>query len=164
MRVRVDKCEIVIVFGHGSQKNPWNWHPGSGCSGGAAIVCWPGANSNGLLPEEDLYPNKPETDCQIHWGSQVRDPNNPNVTKFGQRPLADDIFDQVYKNAEQRAQELCKKNCCSKVRVRFIWISKDVGDDPIENPRNKDTDYEGKLKIQDYVFDCKTQKKIPVAR
>jgi RHS repeat-associated protein len=38
--IYVNKCEIVVVYGHGSRENPLRWHVApSGCSAGGSVTC-----------------------------------------------------------------------------------------------------------------------------
>jgi RHS repeat-associated protein len=163
-KILVEKCEIVILFGHGSETNHWNWKVASGCNAAAAVMCWPDANSQGIPPDKDLNPIKPDPDITIQWGDYSEAPGDSSKAEYSRIPLADKMFDTVYKNAVQRAQALCKQNCCAAIRVRFIWKPKPANSKLIENPLNSQTDYGGKLTIQDYVWNCNSPSKTLVPR
>lgn len=51
-KITVEKCEIVIVFGHNRKKDPWQFEFPSTCSGGGLVACWPGL-SNGKIPKQN---------------------------------------------------------------------------------------------------------------
>jgi RHS repeat-associated protein len=151
--VNVGKCQIVVLLGHAKKKRPWKWNMHQ-CSGGAAIMCWPNDNSIGLDGVHDLWPTdleKPDDEFVL-WGDDLApNPENPYEAQFGRTILADAVFDAVRGNALKRAGELCRDGCCKQVQIRFIWVE---GKKRIHNPTNKQTDYEGKTRIQDMGVNC----------
>jgi len=161
--IKVGKCQIVVLFGHGGAKENWKWKINE-CGLGTAIMCWPERNSKGIEDYQDIWPidiEKP--DEQVYWNYDgIVSPNDANATLLGRKLIADKIFDLVYNEAGDAARKLCKGGCCGQVRVRFIWIKKNGT--IIYNPSNIDTDYLGDKTIQDYVYSCKSNQRIFIPR
>ena len=68
--VNVDKCEIVILYGHGGHK-PHTFNFGDGqCRAGVFVGCW-NHNSNSLIPGPNRIPGAPDNtgtqDDGINW-------------------------------------------------------------------------------------------------
>lgn len=151
--VKVSKCEVVVLFGHGFTKRPWTWEVATGCNAAGAITCWPSANSAGIPQEKDLWPaSKPESDPATQWGGSTPNPNDPSLDTRGNL-RGDKALEALIKNAYNVSRGLCAKNCCKIVRVRFVWANQDGS--IIYNPKNDQTGYNGGMVIQDYAWDCK---------
>lgn len=115
-------------------------------------------NSTGIDPGHDLWPNNLEkpSDEFVLWGDSLpADPDNPYEAQFGHTILADKVLEAVRVNALKRAGDLCRNGCCKQVRTRLIWVERG-GKKLIHKPTIKQTDYEGKIRIQDMVVNCKT--------
>ena len=145
--IPVRKCEIVIVYGHAITEDPLRWHvePG-GCNAAGSVTCWADANNakivigSGHTGAEFFLPapinpaaadlDFDETNPQAIWDparsqwweDQLR--NNPGRYFDGIEALK-----KMRQDAEERAREICKKNCCDLVWIRFVRSTTKPSDD-----------------------------------
>lgn len=118
----VRKCQIVIVYGHGSYTVPFKWvfEPGS-CSAGGAVTCFPGVNAparNGLA-----------TQCQSHaqgmWnlppGGILRDRANLNEidSDIGTTLDLNRELERMLADIPSKVREICRSRCCKTIDVFF---------------------------------------------
>jgi len=156
-KVHVGKCQIVVLFGHAHSRS-WDWTVDR-CGAGTAVMCWPTSNGKGIPDGGDLWPRIPERrpGVKLEWGILPPSENDPYAWRMNPDVmLADKVFDLVYGNILTKGADLCRNGCCKQVRVRFIWVAKNG--DIVHNPTNKQTGYQGKKTIQDFVIDCKSGK------
>lgn len=153
--IEVGPCEIVFVYGHGSQKpRNWKWKFKEGsCSAGAAIVCWPVLNSDGIPDGQNLWTTwggEPVDDYQILWGMPV---NGPDWYTWGgelhRKANANKALWMTFMQAVMRSVEICKR-CpdCKNVRISFIEI--DRKGDRINPVR----EYDGVPPMSDVTIPC----------
>lgn len=127
------KCEIAILYGHGSglRRNHWRWtFADAGCNAGAAVMCWPDTNMKDLPQEIRLW---------TQWdGESVSEGNWEKVSWRlpADGPLWDRAFWMKYPNgkrvlvnvlmsAVRRAWAICDgKACnCKNVAIRLVQIN-----------------------------------------
>lgn len=172
-RVILRKCEVLVLFGHGSGKKHWTWSSPDTCAAGTAVICWPAQNVTGLPDQLNLWAGAGASEDDnwnsdtVGWGdtwTQLQDPNNPGFStpQTGSHPLADPALTAAYENAHRAAAELCRNGCCKTVIVRFIYISKKGK--IIESPNASDIEYQGrwKDKLKSYSLDCQTKTTTPL--
>jgi hypothetical protein len=124
-RVYVEKCEIVVLYGHGSRDKPWTWAMSKrGCNAGSVIMCWPKSNSQGLCPS--LWPHDGCDDEMVDW-APIEDINDEGNTKLSRLKNATKILEDVDLAAFDKALDICKSAtcCCSRVNIRFVRIRRD---------------------------------------
>jgi RHS repeat-associated protein len=135
----VGKCEIVIVYGHGSNRSPLRWHIApSRCNAAGAVTCWSDANaerivqSNGRVPDtfwlpKPINPKAKDVDLENTNPLAVWDPQKINLVM--QRNLDNApwqyfdgtaAFNKMRNEAIQRAKANCKMRCCKTIWIRFI--------------------------------------------
>jgi RHS repeat-associated protein len=144
--IYVEKCQVVIVYGHGSRRNPLRWHvaPG-GCSAAGSVTCWSDSNNSNIVqggtvapanfflpipfnpggageagadPAAIWTPNRP------FWSQQLE--RSPDRWFNGPKALA-----KMRDDALARAKEICRQKCCPSVWVRFIRHVVEAGDDSL---------------------------------
>jgi uncharacterized protein RhaS with RHS repeats len=124
----VEKCEIVIVYGHGSRTNNWNWKfPSPTCSYGGTITCWPQQN-NDMIPPEHRFPGLPRSGGLGMWdmpsGGISRDLEQHDQLVDEEDRIspydASAALDRMFRNLPSVVAEMCKKNCCPEVRVYLV--------------------------------------------
>jgi RHS repeat-associated protein len=144
--IQTGKFEIAIVMGHGSTDGyTWSFAP---CSKGVAIMCYLIVNNGGNKDQGlvDLSGYTEENDPKVVWGKIAK----------GHDISADGMLDKAFAKIPTIAKDLC--NCACKgllpasIHVRFVWIPK--GKDPIYNPQNEQTQYDGKNPLQNYDIPC----------
>jgi RHS repeat-associated protein len=121
--VTVAKCEIMILFGHGFQGQPWSFNFESPCSAGGFAACYPGETNRRI---QHPIPGVETHDEECVWLPE--DPshslNNPWKTTIAM--AWEDGFDldirhnlgTLIEGADKVAKELCKKKCCTEVIIR----------------------------------------------
>jgi RHS repeat-associated protein len=109
----VDRCEIVIIYGHSVKSDPWRFEFPHRCSAGAAVVCWPGRTNN-KIPPANQVPGAPSHDDYIFWKAPIQ-------VDWNQLPddaiIGNDELDSVIAGAKEKAK---KMQCCDKVKITFI--------------------------------------------
>ncbi|OGV34729.1 MAG: hypothetical protein A2020_00325 [Lentisphaerae bacterium GWF2_45_14] len=97
--VDVDKCEIVILDGHGSDTIPHEFNFPKKCSAAGFTGCSP-KTTNEKIPQENRIPGAPmDTESRVS-GSD---------SKIAERQ-------RLMQGAEEKAKEFCKK-CCKKIKI-----------------------------------------------
>jgi len=125
--VYVDKCSIVIIYGH-SKGDYWTWNfHGGNCNAGAAIMCFPIGNATGIPDDKNLFTSVGgdplESGMRGTWGMKATD--SYYDTYLGQKTYNENrVLEDVKKAASQRAQEIMKRCCCKKVNITYIWIGR----------------------------------------
>jgi RHS repeat-associated protein len=133
--ITLSKCEIVIIYGHGSKKNHWTWNvPYPNCSAGAAVTCWPVENMTGLPDSMRLWTTWPpggaalEDDWQtIMWGMAVGGPDfwQMGGADYQKMPNANKALYYVAGQAWQKAIQICNAGCgCHAVTIHYVEINK----------------------------------------
>jgi RHS repeat-associated protein len=155
----VSKCEIVIVYGHGSRSNPLSWKTSkSGCAAGAAVMCWPGRNISGL--GSNLWPEADGLDAPVWWINSRVDPNRSEdgVPRDNlNRILAPVVLQQVVAEAQAAAKGFCGSRCCCQVvAIKFVRVRKDGSFEEDASKPNRDGDGVPSMRGQSY--SCKTGK------
>lgn len=132
-KIFVDPCEIVLLYGHGSQPpRNWKWwFKRGGCNAGAAITCWPGLNSSGIPDELNLWTQwqgvPADNNMLIQWGMGRNGPpwfylfNNP----LQRRANANMVLWETFIKAVRRSVDICR-SCpeCKKVRISFVQVDR----------------------------------------
>jgi hypothetical protein len=106
----VGKCEVVVLYGHGSSSRPHKFKFAGPCSAGHFVGCESKA-TNDKIPSGNQIPGAPSTDEELYSGPGNRD--NPDQSM--------DVFmDRSWEAAKKAAKAVCaKKDCCCKsVTVR----------------------------------------------
>lgn len=135
--ITVAKCEIVIVFGHYNyekHKAPYFWSMKE-CSAGGGVMCYP-QRINDRIPKGFEIPNLPKHDQTIRWypiSGKLHSIDEAERNKRAELSTSDglpaDLFDanalleKAIKNALLKAQELCKKGCCSEFKIVGIRLA-----------------------------------------
>jgi len=101
--VTVKKCEILILFGHGSDKTPHTFKFKDGCSGGHFVGCH-NKLTNDQIPEENRIPNAPSTDDVLNNGPGSNSDPDTDYQKY---------FNDTWDAAIKQASEICKKEQCN---------------------------------------------------
>ncbi len=126
-KLAVGKCEILILYGHGNPKRTYSWKVSKNCGAGAAIMCFSAQNSEGLSDDQNLW---------TEWGNEaVRElplvqwdmhANGPDFNEWGgaHAPNANKVLATVVTAARKKAEEICTRCCCERVRISFLQISK----------------------------------------
>lgn len=60
--VTVEKCEIVVLYGHAIEGRPWTFVFADDCSAGGAVTCWPKQTNENIreihaIPGITMYEN-----------------------------------------------------------------------------------------------------------
>ncbi|MEM9445231.1 MAG: RHS repeat-associated core domain-containing protein [Verrucomicrobiota bacterium] len=107
--VTVEKCEVAILYGHGSDEVPHEFNfPGDGCSGGEFVGCHAGT-TNQNIPKDNRLP----------------DPDMSMNEKASTFDRSSDTFHEAMVSARTRARKkvnsICadKKKCCKEVKVVY---------------------------------------------
>lgn len=105
----VGKCEVVVLYGHGSSSHPHKFKFAV-CSAGHFVGCESKA-TNDKIPSENQIPGAPSTEEELYSGPGNRD--NPDQS-------FDLFMDNSWEAAKKKAKAICaKKDCCCKsVTVR----------------------------------------------
>jgi hypothetical protein len=120
-KVIVEKCEIVIVFGHNYKKDPWQFEFPSTCSAGGLVACWPGL-TNGKIPDQHRI-GAPTHDDVGYW--EAPNPNEKSKEQMENEHNLTKDFEAVIRNAREKARRM---TCCSLVTIRFIRDARPVID------------------------------------
>jgi RHS repeat-associated protein len=134
--IKVDRCEIVIFYGHQHPKKPWTFEFNGFCTGGAAITCWP-TLTNSRIPSESSVPGAPTHDETTYFYGE--DPNEVSKEKRKHRDPETDfdyIFPVVLEGAIKKAGDLCSKNCCKQVRIVFVRYGSLIPGDKVPPLKN----------------------------
>ena len=127
--VKVEKCEIVILYGHQNPKKPWKFEFPSSCSAGGALVCYPGRSNSEILPEHQI-PGMPTHDDIIwFYGENPSDATEAYREDRGPETDFSKLFPNARRNAFKRAMDLCRQNCCEKVVIRYYRNASNWGSD-----------------------------------
>jgi len=171
--IRVEPCEIVILFGHGYRttapgfkwsfmKIPGNEHA---CNGATAVTCWPIHNAKNIPPDLDVWPDglpkdypyaENDMDGVIAWGSDPKE-GDPWLSKYN-KLRGEAVVDAAFEKAKKKAkEEYCKSSrcfCCDAISIRFLWSP--VKGNLILDPKKRQTDYRlGNLKsFEERIIPC----------
>ena len=125
--VKVSKCEVVILFGHGFQTRPWTWEVANGCNAAGSITCWPTANSSGIPAQKDLWPTpKPDPDPATQWGGSTPNPNDPTLdTRRNLRgdPALDALIKMRTRGLEDYVETIAAKSSGSGLCGRIQMVA-----------------------------------------
>ncbi len=121
--VRVKKCHVIVLCGHGSASKPHNFEFLHDCSAGHFVGCY-SRYTNERIPEKHRIPGAPSADGPLYW------------TPHEGLDREEDghwHFEETWKAAVQLANSLCKKadcSCCRYIYVRtkvagswFDWMT-----------------------------------------
>ena len=126
-----------------------------GGNAGAAIMCWPVSNSQGLSDNENMWTKWGGEDVandRVFWGNPV---DGDDFDPFNKLPNATKALWYTYYKALREAKSICR-NCpcnCSSVRISFIEI------DGKGNRIDPTAEYHGVPAMNDVSIDCKRYKK-----
>jgi hypothetical protein len=121
----VAKCEIVIVFGHSIDGDPWKFSFESSCSAGGVVACWPGqSNSKIKYPIDGLeqhnltcwwlpIPGAPDTSLNNRYKQEIEEARKDGLERDAREMLGKAIL-----AATNKAKDVCKKECCKSVLIR----------------------------------------------
>jgi len=121
--------------GHGSgrKNNHWRWTSDDpGCSAGAAVMCYPDTNMEGLSEEMRLWTqwageNISEANWEkVYWGLPAKGPDFFEGTMNFHWPNANKVLLTVLRNAVNKAWAICdgKKCSCRQIIISFVQIDK----------------------------------------
>jgi hypothetical protein len=162
--ITLGRCEIVIVYGHGSglKASHWKWkYRAAACRAGAAVMCYPDTNTDGLEENmklwlywggDDSSPNGREKVSEANWEKVVwgMSPTGKDFHKFLRLPNANKVLAKVGVDAIARANEFCKSQECRCKCVNITYIQVDKHGDPIQ-PKKA---YDGMPAISDVSITC----------
>ncbi len=165
--VHVGKCEIVVLYGHAWVPGHWRWKTPYEGSAGAALMCWPQSNSQGLGDDlmNSVIKGSPtqDRDVEVDWGidAGVHDEEGIIPGGFTKNLWNANYLMQLLESAAlQKAKEFCgcAKCNCKKINVRFVRIEADgeVQVDP--TPPKKSKEGPGIPYVKSYTYDCKSGK------
>jgi len=126
-RLAVGKCEIVILYGHGSPTRTYSWRVSKQCAAGAAIMCFSAENSRGLSEDQNLWSTwggESVTDLpSVMWGMPA---NGADFYEWGHahKPNANKVLVAVVAAARVKARDICSKCCCKSVNIAFLQVGK----------------------------------------
>lgn len=140
MKFKVEKCQAVLIIGHGSDSNPHEWEfpapkdDPKNCAVGGALVCWPESNN----PDwERRWPRVPRHNQTIGDGTydpgsvapaDSPDAGDHNDPAIFERNLQNAIRNALSKEAiEHIMDQLCED--CDEVSFVFRTTDKNFGSD-----------------------------------
>lgn len=120
-RASVGKCEVVVLYGHGSADRPHTFTFAKLCSAGHFVGC-ESAATNDRIPSQNQIPGAPSTDGELYSGRGNRDDPETSFDVFMERS---------WEAAKKRAKAFCadKTCCCKAVKVKTelagSWLDPD---------------------------------------
>ena len=121
------ECEIVILYGHGRKSAPWKWFFNKhGCNAGAAIMCWPVSNSDGIPSGQNLFTSWGGEPLDDGMGDWVGDAHGPDFIPTYPGPVNNNkALANVANIAQQTARSILKScPCCKQVTITYAEIDK----------------------------------------
>jgi RHS repeat-associated protein len=141
--VFMGKCEMVILYGHGSGLKDWHWkwrYPDAECAAGTAVLCWPAVNVDGLADGMNLWTEwggerVDEANWEkVFWGLPATGPDFFEGSLHFHLPNANKVLVRVGADALARASQICKTTRCSCRSVRISYVEIDKNGRPM-NPK-----------------------------
>ena len=108
MDITVNKCEVLLVDGHGHPRVPHRFKFTSKCAAGGFVGCFP-ATTNLAIPEERRVTDTDSPACDVL--------NNSKCFDFNGR--MDDMRARALLDARAKAE-------CSKVKIIILRVGKDL--------------------------------------
>ena len=109
--IKVGKCEVAIIIGHGNYNRPHTvtFPHGLSCSGAGVAHCG-SSSTNAAIPEANRIPGSPNWTDDVYSGDD----------RYAQGIQA------IRNGARRKAEEICRdvRQCCKKVKIRSVYAPK----------------------------------------
>jgi RHS repeat-associated protein len=106
---KVGNCEIVVLYGHGSDVTHHSFtFATTKCSVASFVGCY-SKTTNDKIAVGNQIPGAPSTDEETYTGPRANDDPDHSFYKY---------FDNTWAAAKMEAAAMCRRCCCAKVTIR----------------------------------------------
>ena len=139
--IKLNRCEIVRLYGHGSHSNPWKWtyfEKNKDWLAGAAVTCWPNENMSGLDDSMKLWTTWGGEPLEEDWekimwglsatGDDFYNPGGSGPTAGGSGKMANGVKASRCSRQSRNGQApklMDTKGCpCHGIGIHFVELNK----------------------------------------
>jgi hypothetical protein len=124
----VGRCEILIVYGHGSSDNPFKFQFGGSCGAAGVSMCFTDKHLKDVDQNNRLPGQKP-VGIQIIWNAPkkglIRDRIESDQGEGIMPADGDAVLAELEQSIGAKAREMCASCRCQSIAVRYYRNAKD---------------------------------------